>query len=572
MRQAEMPIRSSISADVSSSDSACLAAWQRAHAEWAFNAIVERHGAMVFRTCNRLLGNIQEAEDAAQAVFVVLATQGQAARSPLAIWLHDRARDSARVVLHSRIRRHRREAKAADAMRQHHMNRSDTSDLREELDAAISRLPAPLREALVLRYLEGYEVDSSARMAGCSQRTFARYCNEGLERLREILARGGAVTSSAALIALLTQEAAAKVSSSTLIALKATLAGSAKTGAVAHGLLKTMLWAKAKLALTIALVCVAVPVGIVSVRSMLASPPSPPAPVETLAAVVPVKPVSPVTLAPVAPEKLSSDAPEFVTLRDLIKPSATEYKWARIPWLTDLWSARRASVEQHKPIFLFDCWGHPLGETSNEGLLARAHILNDPAVQKTIAENFIPCACDDWYETRRRDEEGRFFRLFSRKGGETSSQLYCIAPDGKLLSSLALEADAGETRTQLAAAIDAYRGLSPESLAPKIADAASVDFNFQRPIPTGAVVLRVFGRALERDAAGNLVRASRGIDPEYREPGRDNMWLNDLEWRALLVKNLRPGDTFPMPPVILRRLCRFHIDDHTRGAFQLAAR
>ena len=54
---------------------------------------------------------------------------------------------------------------------------------------------------------------------------------------------------------------------------------------------------------------------------------------------------------------------QFAKLHALIKPDAGEEKWARIPWLTSLWQARRKAAEQGKPILLWEMDGHPLGCT-----------------------------------------------------------------------------------------------------------------------------------------------------------------------------------------------------------------
>ena len=50
----------------------------------------------------------------------------------------------------------------------------------------------------------------------------------------------------------------------------------------------------------------------------------------------------------------------FDKLRGLIKPQATEEKFMQIPWLTDLWDARKVAAREGKPILLWEMDGHPL--------------------------------------------------------------------------------------------------------------------------------------------------------------------------------------------------------------------
>src|SRR5271168_2618263 len=59
-------------------------------AEAAFTALVNRHGPIVYRVCLDVLGSRHEAEDAAQAVFLVLARKARSIRKPdsLGPWLH----------------------------------------------------------------------------------------------------------------------------------------------------------------------------------------------------------------------------------------------------------------------------------------------------------------------------------------------------------------------------------------------------------------------------------------------------------------------------------------------------
>src|SRR5262245_11149525 len=78
--------------------------------EPAFEAIVHRHGVMVYRVCWRVLQHHQDAEDAFQATFLVLAQKLRTVRkhASLASWLHGVAqRVAVRAKAQSALRRRR---------------------------------------------------------------------------------------------------------------------------------------------------------------------------------------------------------------------------------------------------------------------------------------------------------------------------------------------------------------------------------------------------------------------------------------------------------------------------------
>jgi RNA polymerase sigma factor (sigma-70 family) len=230
-------------------DAALVAQYAASGCERAFDEVVARHGAMVFRTCLRLLGNPHEAEDAAQAAFIVLARRPWAVRSDLASWLHWVARNTAFKVIRSRARRTRHEKEAA-RMTTTVAPANTTAPLKEELDTALARLPANLRQAVILRYLEGRSQEEAARLAGCPQGTLARRAMEGLQKLRTILQRRGVVASSAALTLVLAQEASAALPIVSLVPLKLAAARAVQSGAahvLAESVLQTIFWAKVKL-------------------------------------------------------------------------------------------------------------------------------------------------------------------------------------------------------------------------------------------------------------------------------------------------------------------------------------
>jgi RNA polymerase sigma factor (sigma-70 family) len=131
------------------SDGELLERFQRQRSEAAFGELVRRHGAMVLSTCRRVLRHEQDAEDAFQAAFLVLARKAGSIRHSAALggWLHQVA--------------HRIARRARDLVeRRREQYRPLCEDIvaatrRDVLDEDLEGLPEPYRAVLVLCYLEG---------------------------------------------------------------------------------------------------------------------------------------------------------------------------------------------------------------------------------------------------------------------------------------------------------------------------------------------------------------------------------------------------------------------------------
>jgi RNA polymerase sigma-70 factor (ECF subfamily) len=161
-------------------------------AEAAFGALVGRHGPMVLHVCRTILHNSHDAEDASQAVFLVLAQRARAIRNrdSVASWLFGVAcRVSARVKRDAaRRREHERQRAELMARTGALIDGPSRSEAWELLYEALDRLPEAYRAVIVLCDLEGLTHEQAAHQLQGSVRTVQRRLEQGRRRLRHRLA------------------------------------------------------------------------------------------------------------------------------------------------------------------------------------------------------------------------------------------------------------------------------------------------------------------------------------------------------------------------------------------------
>lgn len=95
-------------------DSYLLREYAERQSEYAFCELVPRHLNFVYSVAMRYVGNPADAQDVAQAVFVIPARKsaGLCGRTTLTGWLYETARFTARQLLRARTRRIAREQEA----------------------------------------------------------------------------------------------------------------------------------------------------------------------------------------------------------------------------------------------------------------------------------------------------------------------------------------------------------------------------------------------------------------------------------------------------------------------------
>jgi RNA polymerase sigma factor (sigma-70 family) len=237
--------------------------------EAAFEALVRRHGPMVMGVCRRVLHHEQDAEDAFQATFLVLARKAARLlpRDRLANWLYGVAYYAALKARAATLKRRAKESQAAFTPRATLPGLDDLLDLQSLLDQELSRLPDKYREPVVLCELEGKSRKEVAGLLGIPQGTLSSRLATARRMLAKRLSRhgvpavGAAVAALAPLSASAGPEAALVTATVRAAGLLVARAGgvSARVVALMEGVLRMMFLSKLKVAgavlLVVGLVC-----------------------------------------------------------------------------------------------------------------------------------------------------------------------------------------------------------------------------------------------------------------------------------------------------------------------------
>ncbi|MBA3699336.1 MAG: RNA polymerase sigma factor [Planctomycetes bacterium] len=194
-------------------DGALLAAFVLRRDEAAFAQIERRHGASVLCACRRTLGRSHDAEDAAQAAFIALATKAASltGQASVAAWLHHVAWcaciDLRRQAL-TRVK-YEREAMPSSTVITDDQD-GDRARITAVFDEALESVPEKFRVPVILHHLQNHGHDEGAHLMGCKVGTFASRLSRGREMLRGALRQRGVALSLAMLTAFLSQQANAR--------------------------------------------------------------------------------------------------------------------------------------------------------------------------------------------------------------------------------------------------------------------------------------------------------------------------------------------------------------------------
>jgi len=234
--------------------------------EEAFNGLVTRYGDMVYSACLRELRDPSLAEDAAQAVFIILAKKAKSIRRGIVLsgWLFRTAKytSSNTLTVESRRKKHEKEASIMALAKP--KTAEEWARVAPVLNEALMKLSEKNRNSILLRFFEGKSHAEVGTALGISKDAAERRVARAVEKLRKFFLKRGVALSGAFLATLLSANAvqaapAGFAAGCGAAAIGGTAAGAAVSGvscAIAEKAMSVMLWAKVKLVTAVCLVTV----------------------------------------------------------------------------------------------------------------------------------------------------------------------------------------------------------------------------------------------------------------------------------------------------------------------------
>lgn len=182
----------SASSAPSNGDAELLERFRAGANDQAFEAILQRHGDMVYSAALRQVFDPHTAADVTSAVFTALARKAASLPTSivLAAWLHRATRLAALKAVRARARRQHYEQEAARM--QEWTREQDREASWEEiaplLDEGLSRLATKDHEAIILRFFENQTYADIARRVGATEEGARKRVNRAIEKLRRFFA------------------------------------------------------------------------------------------------------------------------------------------------------------------------------------------------------------------------------------------------------------------------------------------------------------------------------------------------------------------------------------------------
>ena len=162
--------------------------WDKASREATFERLMALHERLVLRTAWRLLGRLEDAQDAAQEVFLRLYKHlGDVDESALQAWLYRTTVN----VCYDALRRRPREGELViePSIAAEGSAPLEDADKRRLLAEGLKRLPPQERAAVTLCSIEGLSTSQAVEILGLAEGTVRSHLSLARTRLKEYVGR-----------------------------------------------------------------------------------------------------------------------------------------------------------------------------------------------------------------------------------------------------------------------------------------------------------------------------------------------------------------------------------------------
>ena len=177
----------------------------RAGEDWAYEVVAREYGPRMFAVARRLLRSDDDAQDAVQEAFLSAfkAIDSFDGGSSLPTWLHRIVVNAALMRLRTRRRREREaalpdgllpsfdetghHARPVSAWSEDACSRAAAGEVRAMVRACIDRLPDSYRTVLLLRDIEEFDTEATARLLGTTPANVKTRLHRARQALRALL-------------------------------------------------------------------------------------------------------------------------------------------------------------------------------------------------------------------------------------------------------------------------------------------------------------------------------------------------------------------------------------------------
>jgi len=176
-----------------------------------------------------------------------------------------------------------------------------------------------------------------------------------------------------------------------------------------------------------------------------------------------------------------------------------------------------------------------------------------------VKDHFVPVALNLQVEAERQDAQGEFFRQINKAPfPETNKIPYFTGASGRIHGMTAggmflCQHKPGSICRDCdpAIALRAWNELPASQRKPgalQIGNAGKIDPKIPKP-PEGGLLLQVYESRLTGDLNGELRRREKHETFSWGtyEPGRDQIWLSENDWKALLPAERKKGARYALP-------------------------